>query len=667
MNSLSIIFIIIIILAFLYLYMKYRKYNKVLESFDNINTVQPTQSSLSTYFQNNVDSDIINKSNMYNNPTINRVSKNNGWTGIWRTNDHPNFNSSFVQNNDKLLISFSNSSLDEVFSNIINNRLPTTNNCPSNLFLGVAQLNNSKNIFNLTKIICNNYINNHLDLSVNKFSGKLSEDKKSIQLFPDGKVPITLYKYYIYDVEENHVINENNLKDGTISNTSLEECKKTCNDNNHCRGFSFENSTKNCYLKNNTHNKTTNSNYTTYIKQPKLIDHLPDTDNYINSVSSFVNNYPQIPLNNFSYKENYCENGTKPCYDKSNGIALTTYSGIKYNACGIPTSSTDNTCVEEPSCMIADNPINGIPICNINYKLNDYMNSNAFGELSQKTGSTLNICENISAIKKCNSFIICYINNIGNVYTLNYQFFGSLPEESKLTVQSDIMNTLLNNKNHKIGLLPFYRDIIKTNNSIHNSHLKNTIKALSFTNCLENNNLPSSSNNRISSSVSCANKYVNNYNISISNDNLKPALWEINSDIKNNIINSCSIRLNTSSKYNTPKKYVKYNIDGSINLSFFSGGNNEELIMENYTIVQDVNYSNTSYIAITTNLKTNDQLYLIPSTDSGFSNNSNLVGLTKSPLENGKWLLIGFNINNINQLDNTFLKKIMFTYNNLES
>lgn len=313
--------------------------------------------------------------------------------------------------------------------------------------------------------------------------------------------------------------------------------------------------------------------------------------------------------------------------------------------------------------MITDNPINGIPKCKIgDYKLNDYMNSNAFGALSQKTGSTLNICENITAIKKCNSFIICYINNIGNVYTLNYQFFGSLPEESKLTVQSDIMNNLLNSKNHKIGLLPFYRTIIKDN-----SHLENTIKALSFTNCLENNNLPSSSNDRISSSVSCAKKYVSNYIISASNNNLKPALWEINSDIKNNIINSCSIRLNTSSKYNTPKKYVKYNIDGSINLSFFSGGNNEELIMENYTIVQDVNYSNTSYIAITTNLKTNDQLYLIPSTESGFSNNSNLVGLTKSPLENGKWLLIGFNINSINELDSNFLKKIMFTYNNLES
>ena len=103
MNSLSVIFIIIIILSSIYLYMKYTKYNKVLESFDNINTVQPTQSSLSTYFQNNVDSDIVYNSNIYNNPNIDPVLKNAGWTGIWRSNDDPNFNAAFVQNNDKLL------------------------------------------------------------------------------------------------------------------------------------------------------------------------------------------------------------------------------------------------------------------------------------------------------------------------------------------------------------------------------------------------------------------------------------------------------------------------------------------------------------------------------------------------------------------------------------
>ena len=148
MNSLSVIFIIIIILASLYLYMKYRKYNKVLESFDNINTLKATQSSLSTYFQNNVDKDIVHRSNIYNNPTINPVLKNREWTGIWRSIDDPNFNAAFVQNNDTVLISFSNSSLTNVFSKMSNSNTDTSSNtdvndqnCQSNLFMGVGQLN----------------------------------------------------------------------------------------------------------------------------------------------------------------------------------------------------------------------------------------------------------------------------------------------------------------------------------------------------------------------------------------------------------------------------------------------------------------------------------------------------------------------------------------------
>lgn len=661
MNSLSVIFIIIIILTSLYLYMRYAKYQKVLESFDNINTVQPTQSSLATYFQNNVDKDILYKKNIYNNPTINPVFKNAGWNGIWRTIDDPNFNSAFIQNNDKLLILFSNSSLNSQFSNMVNsNELPSINskNCPSNSFLGVAQLNSNRNIFNLTNIICNNYINNNLNLSVNELSGTLSDDKKSIQLFSTGKNNINLYRYYVYETKENNIINGNDLENGTITNKSLDECKNLCNDNNNCKGFSFQNSTNNCYLKSNTLNQSINNDYSSYIKEPHLINDLPDSDNYINSVSPFVNNYSQIPLNQLYYEEKYCTGNTKPCYDKSNGIALTTYDGLKYNACGTPTSSTDNTCVETPSCMISNDIINGIPKCNKSYQFIDYMNnSTAFAAISQKTGGTLNICETIKIIKKCNSFIICYISNIGNVSTLNYQFFGSLPEESSLTVQTDIMNQLLNNGNTKIGLLPFYRNIIINGSSDKN----NIINALSFTNCLENNN---NTNNRISSSVQCASKYVSNYTVSNGNNQLKPAIWEINSKSNLNLVNSCSIRLSTSSKYDTPIKYVKYNIDGSTNLSLFSGGNNEELIMESSTVIQDMTYSNTSYIAITTNLKTNDQLYLMPSSsNSGFTTNSTLVSLTKKPSENGKWLLLGFNINNINELEST-LQNIKFKLTN---
>ena len=516
-------------------------------------------------------------------------------------------------------------------------------------------------MFNLTKIICNTYINNSLNLSVNNLSGTLSEDGKNIELFSNKKsIKITLYKYYNYDSKENTIINGNDLKNGTFENQTLNQCKTLCNENNECYGFSYQKSTNNCYLKKNLLNQNVNNDYTTYIQEKSLKNDLPNTDNYISSVTPFVNNYLQIPQSEFSYEENYCIEGSKPCYDKENGIALTTYNGIQYNACGTPISETDNTCNGPPKCLITSNDVNGIPKCNRNIKINDYMNNIPFSQISQKIGSTLNICDTINYVKKCNSFIICYITNIGNVSTLNYQFFGSLPEESSLTIQSDVMNELLNNTNNKIGLLPYYRNTIQNSNKSDNSD--NNLDALSFTNCFENNN-GNSMNIRIASSIQCANKYVNNYKKINGNNNLKPALWEINSNRSSNVVNSCSITLSTSSKYDTPVKYVKYNSDGSTSLSLFSGGINEELIMENARVIQNVNDSNTSYVAITTNLRANNQMYLMPSTsNSGFSNNSNLVSLTKNPLENGKWLLIGFNINNINQLSTT-LKNIRFLYN----
>lgn len=666
MNSLSVIFIIIIILSSLYLYIKYTKYNKVLESFDNINTVQPTQSSSSTYFQNNVDSDIVYNSNIYNNPNIDPVLKNAGWTGIWRSNDDPNFNAAFVQNNDKLLMSFSNSSLSNVFLNMSNSNTSTETeniqNCQSNLFLGVSQLNSDRNMFNLTKVICNTYINDSLNMTVNGLSGALSDNMKNIELFSNGKsTTLTLYKYYNYDSKENKIINGNDLQNGTIENKTLDQCKSLCNANNDCNGFSFQKSTNNCYLKSNVLNQTLNNDYTSYIKQKSLNNDLPNNDNYINTVSPFVNDYTQIPQSEFLYEENYCTGKSKPCTDKSNGISLTTYSGIQYNACGTPKSSTDNTCVGSPTCLITNKTVNGIPVCKKNVQLTDYMSNVPFGQISQKNGSTLNICDTINYIKKCNSFIICYITNIGNVLTLNYQFFGSLQEESSLTLQEDVMNNLLNKKANQIGILPLYRNIIQNSNNFNSN---NNLDALSFTNCFENNNNGRNMDSRIESSIQCANNYINNYTQKNGNNNLNPALWAINSNVSSNVVNSCSIRLSTSSKYNTPVKYVKYNSDGSTSLSLFSSGTDEELIMENARVIQDVNYSNTSYVAITTNLRANNQLYLMPSTsNSGFSNNSNLVSLSESPLENGKWLFIGFNINNISEVSST-LKNIKFNIKN---
>ena len=191
MNTLTIILSIIIILLIIYLYLNYYKYKKSIESFDIPNSYYNNQTSLSTYFQNNVDNDVKHKQNIYNNPIIKQNIKYAGWNGLWMSKDDPNFNSAFLQNNDKLLISFSNTSLNQVYVNMLNDNFENSsdsNNCSNNLFLGIGQLNNERNSFNLIKIICNTYINDSLTLTVNSLSGILSNNKNNIDLFSTGIV-----------------------------------------------------------------------------------------------------------------------------------------------------------------------------------------------------------------------------------------------------------------------------------------------------------------------------------------------------------------------------------------------------------------------------------------------------------------------------------------------
>ena len=106
----------------------------------------------------------------------------------------------------------------------------------------------------------------------------------------------------------------------------------------------------------------------------------------------------------------------------------------------------------------------------------------------------------------------------------------------------------------------------------------------------------------------------------------------------------------------TPAKYVEVNSDGSTSLSLFKDGTNQQLMLENINIIKPytsttVSGNTKNAVAITANIKTNNKLYLVPSTDNrGFSNNSYLVRQVATPDSNGKRLIIGFTSNNLNSL-----------------
>jgi hypothetical protein len=445
---------------------------------------------------------------------------------------------------------------------------PINDTCPENSFVGIAQLNEDRNIFNLTQILCDTYNDSNLNLNINKFSGELKED--IIILYSvDKSMPIQLTK-----------------------NTKFE------------------------------HNKGSK---------------------YINNVSSYGNALSIIPDSKIKLEDNLCDTGS-PCMDKSNGLSTTVFNGEHYNACGTPVSKDDNTCASKPNCVFYSPAPNGINTCPPpTVKLYDYMNFMPSEGLLRHSGNTLNICDYLKMFSSnsCNSCILCYITNVGDVKTLNYQYFGALSTESSLTTQYDYMYQYLNNSNSHT-ILPFYRNVINNNDVL------NAPNALSFTNCLRNNDTAGKYNDQINNALKQAQNYVNKYTAKTTNNKLSPMVWQINNNIQYNLSTSCEFTLSTSINYNTPVKYVEISNDGSTSLSLYQGGSNQKFIFDDAHVINKNELGNNPFIAMTANIRTNNELYLIPqSSTDGFSNNSSIVNLKSAPEINGKWLILGFKLNNL--------------------
>jgi len=568
MNSFLVILIIIIILSILYLYYRNKQYNNILESFDN-----NTQSALSTYFQNTVDYDsYATNQNMYHATSLPQSTINISWDGVW-SNKSLSIYAQFIQNNDKIIISLSNSSFDQIYDTIDSTTVSSTLGpikCYDNSFVGIGRLNNSLSKFNLIEILCNNYLNPDLNLTINNFAGNLVND--TINLYSIGKgqvIPLKLKNRFSY------------------------------------------------------------------------------YSNYAKKISPNTNTYPTIPNSEFVYEETPCVN-SEPCMDKNHGLSVTTFNNLPYNACGKRTSTSNNTCVDKPSCVFYSPPPNGMQTCSFKSTVYDYMNFAPLSIQTQYASNSLLLCNflNYFTDDKCNSCIICYVTNIGNVYTLNYEFFGTGSGESNLTVQADMMDQILNNPSSTVGLLPFYRNAIKDK-----KNEKDLMNGLLFTNCIENS-VDILNSAQVNTCVTECNSFIEKYNGPIGNKLLKPCIWQINYNPTKNVLNSCPVILSTSQNYNTSIKYAEFNDDGTTNLSLFSGGLKQQLTFDKVNIIKENTTSSNTYVAMTSNLKAGNGLYLIPAMDDNGFYNSNVIRLVKTPPSNGKWLIIGFTLNNITELTN---------------
>jgi len=588
MDFFIVILIIIIILLILYLYYKNYQYNKSLESFDNT-----TQSALSTYFQNTIDADsYATDKNKYHSITVSN-SKNKQWNGIWKNVDY-NIYAQFIQNNDVLIMALSNSYINSLST------VPTSTDPPPS---------SANEIANITCYKTNSYIG----------KCKLSKDYLNFVLIK--------------------TICDTNHNLGSVLNLTPYNLTGV---------YSVKNTVKTITLTDNN-NKSVELSYFPGYTYP--------TNNYIESLNKNINQYPEIPDSSFSYRENICQSDDKPC--KVPGIATyKTREGKEYNACGRVISATDNTC--NPATCYFYGSTN---LCSpVSYQVYDYMNFAPLTVQSNYLNNNLTLCNNLKYFGQYNTWILCYITNICNAYTLNYQFFGSLSDESSLTVQADIMNQMLNDtipatstNPIKTGLLKYYRTIIKDTNAVPSSTVENgnnfpannILNALSLINCDSSVNTCRTKCAEYIDNQCCQNSDDNQCVKSIGNKELYPCIWQI--DASSNVLNSCSIILSTSALYtDTPKKYAEFNDDGTTNLSLYKGGLKQELSLDQTWLID---MSSFGYVYLTTNLITNNGLYLIPSMDnSGFNGNANIVKLENQPSNNGKWLLIGCTLNSMNDL-----------------
>ena len=98
-----------------------------------------------------------------------------------------------------------------------------------------------------------------------------------------------------YELIQNNDSVGNNLPNMPLTNSTVDNCKEACNNNNDCNGFVFDNSNKLCYLKNNNMfpvgNKTQSTGIDLYTRTPSLKNNSVCPSNLINIDSIQYDNY----------------------------------------------------------------------------------------------------------------------------------------------------------------------------------------------------------------------------------------------------------------------------------------------------------------------------------------------------------------------------------------
>jgi hypothetical protein len=546
------------------------------------------RNSLSVYYNNDINSDELENNKNSFNVYYNKPQNLLKWNGIWVLD---NIYAQFIQNNDLLMINFINSdyqkTLDESFQGIMNNYILL--NIPNGTIYSI----NVK------------YLNDYsFELTIKRIDGEKSwSNELAIKIYDMDNINFKTYSLgSSNNIIKKYIINTNNLK-------ILPQ--------NTCPPNSFIG-----------------------------IGQLNENRNYFILKKIICNNYNNINLNlNIHQFAGFIYNNKIKLFSDGipNNIILNKKEDLIFNSNDYPIR---NTFIDKMM-----NNINNLPIIPKDQIKDNkiYMNYMNINGLLRNNGSTLNICEYLKYFTKCNSCIIGYIDKLGNVQTLNFQYFGINKKESNLILQYDVMNNMFNNENSNI-------DISKYRLSINNND-DNTKKAISLTSCISKNKIGDYAINIYNNCINSIKKYINDFEMIIEN-NIAPCVWQINKGISNNMLTYCPISINTFEGYSKVVKYVQYS-GSDIYLTPIENGLNQQLLLEDITVLNYKENGANANFMLTANIKTLNDYYLVPSLEAGFSNNSNLVRLSPTINEYGKWIILGFTLNNVNELMNV-LKNIEF-------
>ena len=611
-NTLTLfLFILIIICAIGYLVMMNYKENSCIEKFSQTN-------SLSTMYQQTIDDNEFQdqyRKNEYNqyqkdeNGSFTESILESMWNGNWNDAENPpSVFASFLELNDQLIFSLSKQSFDLTGDSIGTNS--NNNACLNDTFVGIGHLNSQKNMFVLKKILCNlnndadkSFIND-LDLSVNKLIGIATLEGITLKDESDHKLVLNIKKSpHAYDNYSSYLqlssfVNPIPvLKSNFSANTDV--CYNSTFDD-HDRG-----SLQKCYIQNESLPVPPNDGFDTYGTGCSIPDKIK--------------------------QESYDDNGNTKSY---------------------PVCANDTT----ETCWISKDgrdSVGAYTECNTQFEINRKINTGLLQGFTNSLGC--NYLENFNQ-EMYNCCIFLYVDDLHNVESLSYEYFGQGDGKSNLTMQYDISSMIIE------PLLKKYRGYITSSTGTKESDLE---QALSLTNCFSTKD---SVNTYSELLQNCKKNLITEFESKTNNtvqSNKLPMVWSIKK-VANANKAPCTFSISSSKLYTKESQWQKFaEFDPSHNktkMSLYEGGTNQVITLENATILTESQGStstdsgiNTDHILVSGNLKTsNPKKFLIPSkVKSGFYHDSSIINLKNTPNDNGKWIMLGFHLMNIQKLKQT--------------